>query len=370
MPMMVRPNPRLQGFGTMNVPSMIGGSGVVVDAQRGLILTTRSAMAGLPQFAIVLADGRELPCQRVVEDGATDLAVLSVDPKGVPLTDVEWGDSDSLKLGDWVLAVGRPTGTTQAISAGIVSGRDAAAFGSPASELELIRSDVRLAATGSGGPLVNLAGQVVGINLRTPIPGLLPDGFGVSVPAALARRVASDLAEHGRVRRGYLGLTLGPGGVTSPDLPAGLVITSVTPSSPAAEAGFQVGDRIVALDGRPTVELESLARAVEAAPIGQEFRITVERGGKRLDLTVKSRPRPETSGRVSRGALPPVARSPDRRLRPRPRTQEPAAAAKPSRPRRDRDAPLQSEGPDDSPALPPTLRPDEPTAPRPPGSQR
>jgi S1-C subfamily serine protease len=357
IPATMRPGPPgMTGLGVeMVVAPGIGGSGIVIDAQRGLILTTRSAVARLPRWSIVFADGREVSCQRVFEDLQSDLAVLSIDPKAGPLSAVEWGDSQALRLGDWVLAIGRPSGTTQAVSAGIVSGRDASGAGSIGAELGLIRSDVRTGASTVGGPLINLAGQVVGINRVSPGTGMPADGFSHAIPAEWARRVASDLVEHGSVRRGYLGLTLGPGEAAPGDAFSGLIVTGIAPSSPAAEAGFRVGDRIVALDGRPVSELEGLARAVEAAPVGQEFRIAVERGGKRVELAVRSRPRPEAFGAVpAPGILPGSGpRLPDRRLRPRQRPRD--LAPQPETPRRDR--PLESEGPDDPRSLPAPLPP-------------
>ncbi len=312
---------------------MPGGSGFVIDAQRGLILTTASNVDGASQVWVVLADGREATTTRVILDPRSDLAVLSIDPKSGLTSQAEWGASEALQLGDWVLSIARPTGTTWAVSAGIVSGIEPAQSGPMNGEQELIRSDVKLAASGSGGPLINLAGQVVGINRVGPAVGPRYDDFNAAIPSAHARRVVSELVEHGRVRRGYLGLSVGAGGFIAPNQPSGLIVSGVSPSSPAVEAGFQIGDRIVSIDGRAVTELDSLARAVDSAPIGQEFRVEVERGGKRTELNVKSRPRPEPGGVIGPGPVIPGPRAPDRRLRPR------------------RNPPVRSEGPDEQPDL-------------------
>jgi len=310
-----------------------GGSGIVVDAERGLILTTVSNAGGASQVWVVLADGREASTTRIVLDPRSDLAVLSIDPKVGPLTQIEWGDSESLQLGDWVLSVARPTGQARAVSAGIFSGVETGPFGPTAGDVNTLRSDVRVAAAGNGGPLINLAGQVVGIIQDPRFVGAVADDFSRAIPASLAQRIAAELVDHGRVRHGYLGLSVGSGGFGTSGAPAKLVVSGVSPSSPAAEAGFQIGDRIASIDGKPVTELDSLARAVESSPIGQEFRIEVERGGNRMELNVRRRPRPEPGGVIAPGPAVPGPRIPDRRLRPR------------------RNTPVRSEGPEGQPDL-------------------
>jgi S1-C subfamily serine protease len=202
----------------------------------------------------------------------------------------------------------------------------------------------------AGGPLVNLEGKVLGIACA--------GRWGEAIPADRARRVASDLAELGHVRRGYLGLMLGPADIdplAARDGGTGLLVTGVTAGSPAAEAGLQIGDRIKAVDGQAVKDLGALSRAVEEAPVGKEFRLLVDRNGKRQEFSVKTRQRPDPLGG---SALPmPLPRGVDRRLRPRDRLRGGAPL-----PRR-RSEPLQSEPPAEKTPDPPQLAPGPTAAP-------
>ena len=206
--------------------------------------------------------------------------------------EAEWDSSEALQLGDWVLSIGRSSGRAGTVSAGIVSGRAADA------QDNLLRTDAVVGSAGSGGPLINLEGKIVGINRARLDPRGWPDGFGLAIPAERARRCVGDLADFGQVRRGYLGVMIAPAGGPGLDptgQAAGLVVTGLSAGSPAAEAGLRVGDRIVSLDGHPITNREEFSRAVDEAPIGQEFRLTIERAGKRQDITVATRQRPQAA---------------------------------------------------------------------------
>ena len=154
---------------------------------------------------VIYEDGREVETERVVRDPQTELVVLAVDPRSVHVKEAEWGSSEALQLGDWVLAIGRSSGHAGTVSAGIVSGRAAGA------QDNLLRTDAVIGSAGSGGPLIDLEGKIVGINRARLDPRGSSDGFGLAIPAELARRCVSDLAEFGRVRRGYLGFDDRPG---------------------------------------------------------------------------------------------------------------------------------------------------------------
>jgi S1-C subfamily serine protease len=289
----------------------------VVDAARGLILTCEQVIENAPRVVIIFADGREIETDRIARDPRTELVLLSVDPKGVALQEAQWEDSATLQIGDWVLSMGRTLGHSTVVSAGIVSGAGGA--GRESRHEGPIRTDAVISPLNTGGPLINLEGKVVGINHARGEPRGWSDGFGHAISSAVARRVASDLAEFGRVKRGYLGLVIepeAPGALDPRIRTQGLVVTGITPGSPAAEAGFQLGDRIVALDGRPMTQLEALSQAVEDAPVGREFTLTVERGGKRQEIKVQTRQRPEPPGVSGRspGSTPPGM---GRRIRPR-----------------------------------------------------
>jgi serine protease Do len=345
-----------------------GGSGIVVDAARGLILTCEQVIDNALRVVIILADGREIETKRMLRDPQTGLVLLIVDTKGVHLQEAQWGDSQALHTGDWVLSIGRPSARSKAVSAGIVSETGSDPDNRPE---DTIRTDAVITAVNTGGPLINLDGKVVGINQARTGPWGRADGFGYAIPSALARRVASELAEFGRVRRGYLGLVLGPEGPETRDprtRSTALMVNGITPGSPAAEAGFRLGDRIVALDGRPITGLEALSRAVEDAPVGQEFTVTVERGGERREIKVQTRQRPEPPG-VSRRPLGPNPPGMGRRIRPRDGSRGSWIRPTPSRqpeptPRQPDQAPGQEESkperapeatPEPGPTLPPAL---------------
>jgi serine protease Do len=305
-----------------------GGSGLIVDERRGLILTCEQAAAGATRVAVILSDGRVLESTRIIRDSRSELVLLAIDPRDVHLTPAEWAEAAPVELGDWVLAVGRVDGPRPAVSAGIISGRGPGQR--PGDEDDVIWTDAVVSPVNAGGPLVNLDGKVLGISRA--------GRWGEAIPSDRARRIASDLAERGHVRRGYLGLIIGP-----LDLHGGtqqLLITGVTPGSPAAEAGLQPGDRIVTVNGQPVNDLSVLSRMVEEAPVGQEFKLAVERDSKRRDVSVKTRERPDPGANPAGPILPQPGRA-ERRLRPRDRLQ----AVPPLPPRRS--APLRSDPADE-----------------------
>jgi serine protease Do len=228
-------------------------------------------------------------------------------------------------VGDWVLAVGRTAGGGVTVSAGIAcetrsakeSGRD-----------DPIRTDAVITGLNAGGPLVDLEGKVVGISLARGEPGSPNDGFSQAIPESLARRVATELAGFGRVKRGFLGLVISgdePTSLNPRDTSPGLLITGITLGGPADLAGLRVGDRIVAVDGRPISEIEELSRQVENAPVGQRFSLTIQRAASRMEIAVQTAERPETGAPA--GSLRPVV--PGFRGRLRPRDSAPGQSAPP-----------------------------------------
>ncbi len=301
----------------MPLPRESGGSGVVIDAAKGYILTNDHVVQDAPRVVVTLPDGRERTATQVRRDPKSDLALVVIDGKG--LTQADWGDSDALDTGDWVLAIGQPFGLSQTVAAGIVSGTSRGSGATMSGDL--IQTDAAINPGNSGGPLVNLKGEVVGINVALKTLGGDSAGMGFAVPATRARRVAADLAEFGRVRRAYLGLQIGPIDPATAERigqPDALAINGVAPDSPAAEAGLRRGDILMALQGQPIKGLGAFQAAIEVAPPSEPLTLMIDRDGERREVEVRPRPQPEPFG--------PPARNP-RPLRDRPRrptTSEPA----------------------------------------------
>jgi len=279
-----------QPFGVGELDRDAIGSGVVIDAERGHILTVDHVLRGSSRAVVVLADGRERIASQIRRDPGVDLAVLIVDPKGLNLTQAVWGDQAALRPGDWVLSIGRAIGQDPSISKGIYSARrmGVSAAGLPE---DLLEADAAVNALNSGGPLINLTGEVVGIN--TDLAGRRPPivGLGFAVPIDRARRIGADLAEFGRFRRAILGVQVEPaGGNRVPDrtIPAGaVVIGNVAPGTAAAQAGLRPRDVIVNIAGRPVTGVGMLQGLIEMAPIGKDLTLTIERGGSRQDVVVR-----------------------------------------------------------------------------------
>ena len=270
------------------------GSGVVVDAQHGYILTNDHVLLGAAQAAVVLADGRERVVNEIRRDPGVDLAVLVVDPTGLNLTQAKLGDANALRPGDWVLSIGQPGGSSPTLSAGIFSARRRGP-GTPAISEEWLETDAAVNSLNSGGPLVNLSGEVVGINTTQPGRRAQVAGMGFALPADRARRVTADLIAYGRVRRAFLGVQIEQSDRSSadrPNPPGSVKIASVTPAMPAAEAGLRPGDVVVAVAGRLVAGIGVLQGLIETAPIGEDLIVTIERVGKRQDITVRPRAQP------------------------------------------------------------------------------
>jgi serine protease Do len=296
----------LPGPGPGPAPEGSGASGVVIDAAKGLVLTNDHVVAGATRVLVVLHDGAEREATQIRRDPKSDLALLTIDPKG--LAQADWGDSDALELGDWVLAIGQPFGLSDTLTAGIVSGKGRG-IGAAMYE-DFLQTDAAINPGNSGGPLINLKGEVVGINtaIKTLAGGY--DGVGFAIPSARARRIAADLAAAGKVRRAYLGVQVGPvDHATAQRLnePGAVSINGVSPGSPADEAGLRRGDVLLRLGGQPLRGPGALQNAIEVAKVGAPLALTIDRDGERRDLTVTPREQPESFGAGPAGPpVPPV----------------------------------------------------------------
>ena len=281
------------------------GSGVVIDAGRGLVLTNAHVVDSVDSVEVTLADGSQLDGSVVGADPVTDLAVVRVGRKG-ELKAAPLGDSEALVVGDWAIALGSPYGLERTVTLGIVSSlhRDINSLGFADKRLDLIQTDAAINPGNSGGPLINASGEVIGINtLVRSGPGA---GLGFAIPINLAKRVAGQLAEGGKVIHPYLGLQLVP--LTArvarennrdPDallqLPErdGALVQRVLPESPAETAGLKRGDLVVRIADQPVLNPSALLQAVERAEVGQPLALKVVRGQKELQLSIRPAALPE-----------------------------------------------------------------------------
>ncbi len=271
-------------------------SGIVIDADRGIVVTTEGGLRGSSQATVLFLDGSERPASQIRRDGRSEVAVLVVDLKGMNLSSASWGDSDALEPGDWVLALGSPGGSPPSMSAGIYSARRRGLVPGPGDEW--LETDTRLGAAGLGGPLVNLKGEVIGMSALLPGRARDPLGLSYALPAARARRIAAELVDFGQVRRGYLGVQVEPIDPLSGN-PGAVVISSVSAGTPAAAAGIRSGDRIMSANGQRLTRLAQLQAIVEETPIGSEMTLLIDRGGQRIEVKVSPQPQPgpiETRG--------------------------------------------------------------------------
>lgn len=263
------------------------GSGFIV-APDGVVVTNLHVIDGANSIEVILQSGRRLPARIIGVDRATDLAVLRVAAQR-PLPYVALGDSDAARVGDIVLAIGNPFGLGGTVTSGIISARnrniDAGRYD------DFIQTDAAINRGNSGGPLFNLAGEVIGVNTAIVSPNGSSVGVGFAIPSAQIRQVVSHLVAYGEVRRGWLGVRLG---AVSEEIAArnslppgtGAVVTRVTPDSPAARAGLRAGDVVVRFAERAVPDGRTLTRMVAESAIGSAAPIDVVRDGRRLTMAV------------------------------------------------------------------------------------
>lgn len=263
------------------------GSGFVIDPS-GYVVTNNHVVADAEEIAVTLHDGTRLPAKLVGSDPPTDLALLKVE-SSKPLTSTRWGDSDRLRVGDWLVAIGNPFGLGGTVTAGILSARARDIQQGPYDEY--LQTDAPINRGNSGGPLFDTEGGVVGVNtaIYSPTGGSI--GIGFAIPSALARPIIDELREHGQVRRGWLGVQVQR---VTPDIaetlgmaePDGALVTTLTPGGPAEAAGVRQGDVIVGFDGHAVEKMRDLPRVVARTPIGKSVSLELLRDGGTQTLTV------------------------------------------------------------------------------------
>ena len=278
------------------------GSGFIVESD-GVIWTNAHVVEGADTVTVTLRDGREFSGEVVGEDPLTDVAVIKVEAQDLPT--VTLGNSQELRPGEWAIAIGNPLGLDNTVTAGIVSatGRTSTQIRVPDKRVQFIQTDAAINPGNSGGPLLNERGEVIGIN--TAIIGGA-QGLGFAIPINSAQRLAQELIQKGRVDHAYLGIQMRTltadlrqqiNGDPRSDLrlstDTGVIILGLMRNSPAADAGLDVGDVIVSMNGTSINDAEQVQRIVQDLGIGQSIALEVDRGGRSLSLDVETKALPQ-----------------------------------------------------------------------------
>ena len=283
------------------------GSGFLLSTE-GFILTNNHVVKDATDIRVHLSDGREFGAKVVGRDQLTDVALIQLlnAPKDLP-SPVVLGDSDALRQGDFVIAMGSPFGLRDTATLGIVSAKHRVGINPGGTYDDFIQTDAAINPGNSGGPLFNLRGEVVGINTAIVSPQI-GQGIGFAVPISLAKALLPQLRERGKVTRGFVGVQVSD---LTPELQQGFnlkagtqgaLVQGVLPKSPAEKAGVRPGDVITHLNGKPIDSSGTLTRAVALVPPGQTANFTVLRGSEQKQFAIKVAQRPEDESAVARGA--------------------------------------------------------------------
>lgn len=264
------------------------GSGFIVDAEEGIIVTNNHVIADADAIEVNFTDGTKLKAELVGTDTKTDIAVLKVDPKGKKLTAVKFGNSENIRIGDWVMAIGNPYGFGGSVTVGIISARNRNISSGPYDDY--LQTDAAINRGNSGGPLFNMDGEVIGINTAIISPTGGSIGLGFSIPSHMASVVVDQLRQYGETRRGWLGVRIQPVtdeiaeslGLSSTK---GALIGGVTKGGPVDNGVIQPGDIVTRFDGREIDEVRDLSRFVAETPVGKEVDVVLVRKG--VEQTVK-----------------------------------------------------------------------------------
>ncbi len=271
------------------------GSGVIVSPD-GYILTNNHLVGNVDEVLVILPDDREFTARVLWSDARTEVALLKIDAKGLPV--IRFGDSTKLRLGETVIAIGYPFGIGQTVTQGIVSG-----LAKPVAEgsgvfVDFIQTDAAINPGNSGGALINTRGELVGINTLIVSTTGSYAGLGFAIPVNLAKEIMDDIIEHGRVIRGYLGvdmdnLTADKAEFFGMKKGEGVIITYVVGDSPAEKAGLKLDDVVTAVNGEPVKNMNDLRRIVAAIKPGEKAVLDVVRGGRTMNVTATVTSRPE-----------------------------------------------------------------------------
>lgn len=288
------------------------GSGFIIAAE-GIVVTNYHVIEGADEITVILQDDTNLKAELIGRDDKTDLAVLQVQPDE-PLPFVPWGDSNAMRVGDWVVAIGNPFGLGGTVTAGIVSARQRDINAGP--YVDYLQTDASINRGNSGGPMFNLEGEVIGINTAIYSPSGGSVGIGFAIPSAQASVVVEQLMEFGRTRRGWLGVRIQQ--VTDDIAESleladamGALVASVTPTGPAEVAGIQQGDVIVRFDGKEVTTSRTLPRIVAETQVGKAVSVEVWRSGESVEVPVTLGELEEAEDQGLLASVPPGEGVPD-----------------------------------------------------------
>ncbi len=261
-----------------------GGSGVIVDKE-GYILTNNHVVEGADKVKVRLNDGREFIATIKGQDPRTDLAVLHIKAKELPVARL--GDSEKLEVGEWAIAIGSPFGLEHTVTVGVISAKGRSGFGTGTYE-DFIQTDASINPGNSGGPLINIDGEVIGINAMIIQPGT---GIGFAIPINMAKQILNDLINKGKVVRPWLGISAQD---LTPEIAEyfkvkekeGVLISQVYPGTGAEKAGLVSGDIITSLDDKPIKNVSELVKEIQKKKVGEKVKLSLIREGKPLVIEV------------------------------------------------------------------------------------
>ena len=281
------------------------GSGVILDAENGYIVTNSHVIDKAENIVVTLEDGEKFSAEVVGKDPGADIAIIKIEAKR--LTEIQLGNSDDLRQGDFVVAVGNPFGLGQTVTSGIISALGRSGLGIESYE-DFIQTDASINPGNSGGALVNLRGELVGINTAIYGPTGGNIGIGFAIPVNMVKQITEQLIEHGEVKRGRLGFTAQD---LTPELAEafgtsrnkGVVVARVEPKSPAEKAGIKVGDVIIAVNGNEVESSAQVRNEIGLLRIGTQVSIEILRNGK--TKLVKASIEEQVSNKISGKSLSP-----------------------------------------------------------------
>ena len=268
-----------------------GGSGVIVDKE-GYILTNNHVVEGAEKIKIRLNDGREFTATVKGQDSRTDLAVLHIKAKDLPVATL--GDSDKLEVGEWAIAIGSPFGLDHTVTVGVISAKGRSGLGTGTYE-DFIQTDASINPGNSGGPLTNIDGEVIGINAMIIQPGT---GIGFAIPVNMAKQILNDLIKQGKVVRPWLGISVQD---LTPEMiehfkvkeKEGVLVGQVYPGTGAEKAGLTSGDIIRSVDDKATKNVNELVKEIQKKKVGQKVKLNILRDGKEMTIEVVTTAMPD-----------------------------------------------------------------------------